>query len=130
MPRYIDADAFKQKLADRDIFFPALYKNELDEMPTADVVPRAELGDALLVCELTRDRVRELEAREGELAREILSEIREAYDKYGGAYGMLQKINELEQKFGVIDCTKCRYFVGCESCRTGQVCGEFKRIEN
>lgn len=26
-----------------DIFFPALYKNELDEMPTADVVPRIEL---------------------------------------------------------------------------------------
>lgn len=89
-----------------------------------------ELKDALLVCELTRDRVRELEAKEGELAREILSEIREAYEKYGGAYGMLQKINELEQRFGVIDCTKCRYFVGCESCRTGQVCGEFKRIEN
>ena len=89
-----------------------------------------KLKDALLVCELTRDRVRELEAREGELAREILSEIREAYERYGGAYGMLQKINELEQRFGVIDCTKCRYFVGCESCRTGQVCGDFERIEN
>ena len=89
-----------------------------------------QLNDALLVCELTRDRVRELEAREGELAREILSEIREAYEKYGGAYGMLQKINELEQRFSVIDCTECRHFVGCESCRTGQVCGDFERIEN
>lgn len=43
MARYIDADAFKQKLADKDIFFPALYANELNEMPTADVVPRAEI---------------------------------------------------------------------------------------
>jgi transcriptional regulator with XRE-family HTH domain len=64
------------------------------------------------------------------VARQILSEIREAYERYGGAYGMLQKINELEQRLGVIDCTKCRHFVGCESCRTGQVCGEFERIEN
>lgn len=42
MPRYIDADEFKQRLADRDIFFPALYKNELNSTPTADVVPREE----------------------------------------------------------------------------------------
>ena len=62
--------------------------------------------------------------------RTVLAEIREAYERYGGAYGMLQKINELEQRFGVIDCTKCRHFVGCESCRTGQVCGDFEIIEN
>ena len=37
MGRYIDADAFKRKLADKDIFFPALYENELNETPTADV---------------------------------------------------------------------------------------------
>lgn len=37
MARYIDADAFKRKLADKDIFFPALYENELNETPTADV---------------------------------------------------------------------------------------------
>ena len=41
--RYIVADAFKQKLADKDIFFPALYKNELDDIPTADVVPKSEV---------------------------------------------------------------------------------------
>ena len=38
MARYIDADMFKKKLADKDIFFPALYENELNETPTADVV--------------------------------------------------------------------------------------------
>lgn len=43
MARYIDADAFEQKLADKDIFFPALFKNELNNTPTADVVPRAEV---------------------------------------------------------------------------------------
>ena len=45
MARYIDADAFKQKLADKDIFFPALYANELNEMPTADVVPKSEVEE-------------------------------------------------------------------------------------
>lgn len=43
MPRYIDADAFEQKLADKGIFFPALFKNELNNTPTADVVPKSEL---------------------------------------------------------------------------------------
>lgn len=38
MARYIDADVFKKKLAEKDIFFPALYENELNETPTADVV--------------------------------------------------------------------------------------------
>ena len=125
-------------------------------LPTADVVPRAEVE--MLQAEIRGWQVKsqydeehftaDIKALQAEnatlikrkeeflqsysvaLARQILSEIREAYEKYGGAYGMLQKINELEQRFGVIDCTKCRYFVGCESCRTGQVCGDFERIEN
>jgi hypothetical protein len=33
--------------------------------------------------------------------REILTEIREAYEKYGGAYGMNLKIEELEKRCGV-----------------------------
>ena len=36
MARYIDANAFKQRLEDKNIFFPALYENELNEMPTAN----------------------------------------------------------------------------------------------
>jgi hypothetical protein len=48
MARYIDADAFKQKLADKDIFFPALYANELNEMPTADVVPKSEVAREII----------------------------------------------------------------------------------
>ena len=47
MARYIDADAFKQKLADRGIFFPALYANELNEMPTADVVEVVRCKDCV-----------------------------------------------------------------------------------
>ena len=43
MARYIDADAYEQKLADKDIFFPALYKNELNDMPTAEVVAKGEV---------------------------------------------------------------------------------------
>lgn len=42
MPRYIDTDELLARLADRDIFFPALYKNELNSTPTADVVLRKE----------------------------------------------------------------------------------------
>lgn len=38
MPRYIDADAYEERLADKNIYFPALYRNELINMPTADVV--------------------------------------------------------------------------------------------
>lgn len=48
MARYIDADAFKQKLADKDIFFPALYANELNEMPAADVVPKSEVAREII----------------------------------------------------------------------------------
>ena len=43
MARYIDADEYEQKLADKDIFFPALYKNELNDMPTAEVVAKGEV---------------------------------------------------------------------------------------
>lgn len=128
----------------------------IGELPTADVVPRAEVETlqadirgwqvksqydeehftadikALQAENATLIKRKEefLQSYSVALARQILSEIREAYEKYGGAYGMIQKINELDQRFGVIDCTKCRHFVGCESCRTGQVCGEFERIEN
>ena len=68
----------------------------------------------------------------GAVAGVILSEIREAYEKYGGAYGMLQKINELEVRFGVRerDCRDCRCFVGCEAARGGSVCDEFEKIQN
>lgn len=62
MARYIDANAFKQKLADKNIFFPALYANELNEMPTADVAPREEVAreiileiDTLICCHANGD---------------------------------------------------------------------------
>ena len=43
MARYIDADALKRKLIDEKGFFPAIVADALDEMPYADVVPRAEV---------------------------------------------------------------------------------------
>ncbi len=47
MARYIDADVFEQRLEDKDIFFPALYKIELNSTPTADVVPKSEVANML-----------------------------------------------------------------------------------
>ncbi len=44
MARYIDVEAFKRKLIDEKSFFPAIVARALDEMPAADVVPRAELA--------------------------------------------------------------------------------------
>lgn len=43
MARYIDADAYEERLADKNIYFPALYRNELIDMPTADVAPKSEV---------------------------------------------------------------------------------------
>ena len=43
MARYIDVEAFKQKLIDEKSFFPAIVARALDEMPTADVVPKSEV---------------------------------------------------------------------------------------
>jgi hypothetical protein len=40
---YINVDEFKRKLIDEKNFFPAIVARALDEMPTADVVPRAEV---------------------------------------------------------------------------------------
>lgn len=86
--RYIDADAFKQKLADKDIFFPALYKNELDDIPTADVVPKSEVErlqaevdqlHALLECGVFANSVEDWQKfsneKRAEVAREIFAEI-------------------------------------------------------
>ena len=56
---------------------------------------------------------------QSEVAREILSEIRAAYEKYGGATGMKLKIDELEKRFisgrelkdfvEVVRCKNCVY---------------------
>lgn len=56
---------------------------------------------------------------QSEVAREILSEIRAAYEKYGGAVGMKLKIDELEKRFlsggelkdfaEVVRCRDCVY---------------------
>ena len=43
MARYIDVEAFKQKLIDEKSFFPAIVARALDEMPTADVVLKSEV---------------------------------------------------------------------------------------
>ena len=45
MPRYIDADRFKQDLINKG-FYPAIVKNAIENAPTEDVVPRSELEKA------------------------------------------------------------------------------------
>jgi transcriptional regulator with XRE-family HTH domain len=57
-------------------------------------------------------------------ARDIIAEVRTAYDKYGAAYGFKMALNGIAEKHGVKDCRDCRYFVGCE-CFSGQVCADF-----
>lgn len=77
MPRYIDADAFKQKLADKDIFFPALYKNELDEMPTADVAPKSEVDWNSIPVDVSEAlKQGAVEKAKTEVAREIFEEFK------------------------------------------------------
>ena len=127
-------------------------------IPTADVVPRAEVDTLqaeirgwqvksqydtehftadikVLQAEnatLIKRQEELLQSYSVSISRQILAEIREAYEKYGGAYGMLQKINELEVRFGVRerDCRDCRCFVGCEAARGGRVCDGFDNIQN
>lgn len=63
------------------------------------------------------------------VAKHILTEIAEAYEKYGGAYGLKECILKLEQEYGFKDCRDCHYFVGCEAACGGRICGEFKDKE-
>lgn len=161
MARYIDADAleselFRDGIAGIFLNYPRRRKFTIGEIramlknehiaPTVDVVPSRELADALLVCEVTKGRVRECEAeieqlrkaysqyeettglkqQKSEAARKILTEIKQAFETYGGTYGMKQRIAELMQEYGIKDCTDCRHFVGCETACGGRICGEFE----
>ena len=85
MARYIDADAFKRKLIDEKSFFPAIVARALEEMPTADVVPKSEVDkwqNALMgECALTNCPLKtQLKA---EVAREIFEEIDELIFQHG-----------------------------------------------
>lgn len=83
---------------------------------TADAIFDAGFRRASTVREETERHVTR------EVSRAILTEISEAFEKYGGQYGMKQKIIELEEKFGVISCADCRYFTGCETACGGRLC--------
>lgn len=51
-------------------------RNTIIEAPTADVAPKSEV------------------------AREIIGEIKAAFEQYGGRFGMRQKLEELEKRYG------------------------------
>ena len=44
--RYIDADKLTKDLIENKSFYPAIVKRALEEIPTEDVVPRAEVEKA------------------------------------------------------------------------------------
>ena len=114
MARYIDADAFEQRLTDKDFFFPALYKNELDDIPTADVVPKSEvlaleneierlkyiLDSYALQYGTVMDQHLVIEKERAEVAREIFEEIEKHRDKIHGIALLLpEELAELKKKY-------------------------------
>ncbi len=88
---------------------------------TTDVIFDAGFRKASVVKEETTRAVTR------KVAKKILSEIADAFEQYGGQYGMKQKILELEQEYGIKNCTDCEYFVGCEMACGGRICGEFEK---
>ena len=91
-----------------------------DVKVTTDKIFDAGFRKASVIREETERRVTR------EVSRAILTEIADAFEKYGGQYGMKQKIIELEEKFGVISCADCKYFVGCEAVCGGRLCDLFE----
>ena len=77
--RYIDADKLKRDLIDNRCFYPTIIKNAIENAPTEDVVPRAEVeryqicDDGSLKMIPTVESVRQATAREifEELGQEI-----------------------------------------------------------
>lgn len=91
---------------------------------TTDKIFDAGFRKASTVREETERRVTR------EVSRAILTEIADAFEKFGGQYGMKQKIIELEEKYGVISCVDCKYFVGCETACGGRLCDLFKEKDD
>ena len=118
MPQYKDVDVIIQEIDKLQVELgsndDAVWKRNKPKYK-ALALARAIIDDTLVADVAPR----------GEVAREILAEVREAFERYGERYGMREKLAELEQRFGLIDCKPCRHFVGCESCRTGKVCGDY-----
>lgn len=81
--RYIDADKLKRDLIDNRQFYPAIVKNAIEEIPTEDVVPRAEV-EAL---EDERDRYKkyyfrhEYDKWEAEINQEVAKQIFEEIEQ-------------------------------------------------
>ena len=69
MPNYIDKEKLIRDLIDNRNFYPAIVKRAIENAPTEDVVPRAEVEEA-----------------KQEVAREIFTELDNEYGENNGAY--------------------------------------------
>jgi hypothetical protein len=93
MPRYIDADHidYTVTMVGRDEYAghrAVAFESDIDAMPTADVVPRAEvdslhhlLKDAWKRIEELDELCGELQNAKAEVAKEIFAEIDKVYDE-------------------------------------------------
>ena len=112
MPRYIDAEELKK----RAYPFPcaigveyAVSVRQIDETPTADVVPKSEVDflhktiaeNAQRALEVTLE---EIEKAKSEVAREIFEEIEKYIERYWNGdhysmYEMEKEVAELKKKY-------------------------------
>ena len=94
MARYIDADILKRDLIDSRSFYPAIVKNAIEEVPTEDVVPRAEVEEILKEIELALDN--NYKARNANGYGEFLSYINGKIDALRGIEAF---VKEIEKKY-------------------------------
>lgn len=112
---------------------------KLDEVPTADVVPKSEvekLKSDLIVWKQDRfnlyQRLELYEMARQKVAREIFADMKKCLwqrfsDEVEGEYRITEEdFAELKKKYpGEKECPNCRYFVGCE-CFDGKTCDEYE----
>jgi hypothetical protein len=72
MPRYIDADALLERMKHTPRYFDI--KHDIEQMPTADVVPRSEY-DELLKAYAVYEEITGIKKAKKDVAREIFEEI-------------------------------------------------------
>ena len=113
MERYIDANLIPYVASENGTLDDYAYRYDINEIPTADVVPKADLDDWLTIVEGFQQMFEysyerhqeELAKTRAEVAREIFAEIevkipflcenQKAYEVF------MMKLAELKKKYGV-----------------------------
>ena len=128
MPRYIDEKDVYALVEPRGI--AKVHCSQIDELPRADVVPRAELD--ILKSTITQKEEEAYNKGYADAAREIFEEIEKIMldGEIGGKY-LAKVINpekyvELKQTH-IEQCPNCKHFIGCEEAIWVRHCDDYDR---